>query len=79
MMYEETKSMGGNNNNNVTRSSSQSKGTDALINKTKVAVKTKISSMIFQGSKNTQTKPPFPQQPNITNVKIQEKTPLKMP
>ena len=53
------------------RSSSLTKGagSESLSNKTKVAVKAKITSMISQGVKGSQTKPPIPS-PNITNTKM---------
>lgn len=62
------------------RSSSMTKGSDSLSNKTKVAVKNKITSMVSQALKGSQIKPPIPS-PSITNTKMlqKEQTPLKMP
>jgi hypothetical protein len=48
MMFEESKTFGGGGNN-LHRSSSQNKGSDSLTTKTKVAVKSKISTMMIQG------------------------------
>jgi len=54
MMFEESKTFGGGGNN-LHRSSSQNKGSDSLTNKTKVAVKSKISTMMMNqgGSKSS--------------------------
>lgn len=55
--------------NNGHRSSSLTKGSDSLSNKSNVAVKNKITSMVSQIVKGSQIKPPIPS-PSISNTKM---------